>query len=687
MKTTQKTKILKKGISNFGVISHSKRTPFLFQNKIKIKSKQNQQNKNKQNKKKPKVLEYQRSDNDQWLNLISSERDIPQRFEQEGRTTFQRDYDRILFSDYFRRMQQKTQVFPLNLNTLVHNRMTHSYETNSVGRSLGQLVKQALKTVYHPPDNPKSNKKLKKKFKKIDKIVSAACLAHDLGNPPFGHSGETVIQRFWKKIQEDQEKFNVKKEKNTSQQENENSNEKKVKINPLTQKLNQCLDKGNEQRNQSVSNFLFGDEEEEEGEDEENTFEKEIGSSVSLLEKEIIDYLYFEGNSNTFRIIASQFGKRRGLYLSYSTIASTVKYPWGTKECENYINRNNKTNNKSSVESKTKTKQNNQEKLDPYQKFKQRKLKKLKSGYFERDRKVFERIFTKLSLKGKDGFYRHPLSFLVEASDDICYNVMDMEDAFKSNIINEQQISEHYENLHQESQCIIAYFESDIREKILNEPKESEKSKTFKKISPIKISKSNFPKFKPTSTKQSPMNQREEHKRWKRKYMDVGHHISKKRAILINDLIWVAYYQFCNKYRQIMEHKFFDNLLDSAFDEFKIRTNKIKSSWELFQSFSINSIYKHNSVIDLEKNGEKYLKTILNYLYDAWSFDKEIDPQIKKILPTQFFPIIKQNNKIFSKNAEFPLSYILDFISQMDDFFSLKLFEMIKDLENKNKKK
>src|SRR5690554_5233299 len=106
---------------------------------------------------------------------------------QEDRTQFQRDYDRIIFSSPFRRMQNKTQVFPLPEHIFVHNRLTHSLEVASVGRSLGNLLAQRIAS-----KNPENQL-----FQEIGTIVSAACLAHDLGNPPFGHSGESAISNFF----------------------------------------------------------------------------------------------------------------------------------------------------------------------------------------------------------------------------------------------------------------------------------------------------------------------------------------------------------------------------------------------------------------------------------------------------------------------------------------------------------
>ena len=110
----------------------------------------------------------------------------------DGRSQFQKDFDRIVFSPAFRRLQDKTQVFPLPESDFVHTRLTHSLEVSVVGRSLGNLVGETI---------IKRNTKLKKQFTKFHfgDIIAAACLAHDIGNPPFGHSGEDAIAEFFRK--------------------------------------------------------------------------------------------------------------------------------------------------------------------------------------------------------------------------------------------------------------------------------------------------------------------------------------------------------------------------------------------------------------------------------------------------------------------------------------------------------
>ena len=128
-----------------------------------------------------------------WKQLISNKR-LGQEYRHakrhDDRTEFKRDYDRLIFSAPFRRLQNKTQVFPLPGSIFVHNRLTHSLEVASVGMSLGNDVAAQLIASKHPELQGTL-------FEQIGQIVSTACLAHDLGNPPFGHSGEKAIQTFF----------------------------------------------------------------------------------------------------------------------------------------------------------------------------------------------------------------------------------------------------------------------------------------------------------------------------------------------------------------------------------------------------------------------------------------------------------------------------------------------------------
>ena len=281
-----------------------------------------------------------------WQQLISNKRlgqehRHPERH--DDRTEFKRDYDRLIFSAPFRRLQNKTQVFPLPGSIFVHNRLTHSLEVSCVGMSLGNDVAQQLLRRH-----PELSDSL---LGEIGQIVAAACLAHDMGNPPFGHSGEKAIQSFF------------------------------------TEGPGQGL-------------------------------QAEVSSQFWC------DVTHFEGNANAFRLLTHQFCGRRvgGFVMTYSMLASIVKYPFSSMAAG----------------------------------------KKGKFGFFDSEKDLFVRIASELGVirKSAEGeplrYARHPLVYLVEAADDVCYEIMDIEDAHKLKIIS-------YEDT---SQMLLSFFDSDTRERI-----------------------------------------------------------------------------------------------------------------------------------------------------------------------------------------------------------------------------
>lgn len=261
-----------------------------------------------------------------WQQLISSQRfgkEGVERDERERRTEFQRDYDRLIFSAAFRRMQNKTQVFPLPGSVFVHNRLTHSLEVSSVGRSLGADVAEHLIDKY--------GEAMRSTIQNLAPIVSASCLAHDMGNPPFGHSGESAIRTYF-----------------------------------------------TEAEGKSLQQYFTP--------------------------QQWQDLAHFDGNANTLRLLTHQFAGQRkgGFVMTYSTLASVVKYPFSSTLAG----------------------------------------KKSKFGFFAAEQENYERIAQSLGIpclertaEGAVRYARHPLVYLVEAADDICYEVMDIEDAFKLRIL------------------------------------------------------------------------------------------------------------------------------------------------------------------------------------------------------------------------------------------------------------
>lgn len=273
-----------------------------------------------------------------WERLVSPVRFGLEEFHEEradNRSEFLRDYDRLIFSSPFRRLQNKTQVFPLPGSIFVHNRLTHSLEVSCVGRSLGNNVALAL-TAKRP------ELAIHSYLSEAGHIVSAACLAHDMGNPPFGHSGENAIASYF-----------------------------------------------SEGKGLELREFLNGE--------------------------QWADVTNFEGNANAFRLLSHRFKGRRpgGFALTYSTLASIVKYPYPSSSITD----------------------------------------KKKFGFFISERENYEKIATRLGIVKLDdaaGLYaRHPFVWLVEAADDICYQIMDIEDAFKLKILSFDQTRD----------LLLAYFD------------------------------------------------------------------------------------------------------------------------------------------------------------------------------------------------------------------------------------
>lgn len=237
---------------------------------------------------------------------------------------FRKDYDRVVFCSAFRRLGRKTQVHPLAKHDHVHTRLTHSIEVGSVGRTLGYKIGNWLVAEQFLPDGFVPDD--------LASILQAACLAHDIGNPPFGHAGEYAIRHWFR--------------------ENE-------------QELRQCG-----------------------------------------MDDRVEDFTKFEGNAQGFRIV-SQLENRRnegGLRLTYATLASLVKYPWFSND----------------------------------------KRASSKFNFYHAEKNISYELFTALGLVSSEGnisvFKKHPLSYLLEAADDICYKVLDIEDAIEMELVHFNEV-------------------------------------------------------------------------------------------------------------------------------------------------------------------------------------------------------------------------------------------------------
>lgn len=266
-----------------------------------------------------------------WLQLLSPKRpgETEITTNDQTRSRFEQDYDRIIFSHPFRKLQDKTQVFPLPEDDFVHTRLTHSLEVSVVGRSLGKNAGTYLLKKYP------ALKEQGFTIGDIGAIVGAACLAHDLGNPPFGHSGED-----------------------------------------------------------SISSFFL-------------TNEKGIFFKEKVSKEEWNDLITFEGNAQGFRILNSK--THGGLKLTYATLGAFTKYPL-TSSCE---------------------------------KEKGRKSQK-KFGYYQSNSDLFQSMCDGMGLQklNDSKWCRHPLAFLVEAADDICYHIIDLEDGCRLGLVPFEQVKD-----------------------------------------------------------------------------------------------------------------------------------------------------------------------------------------------------------------------------------------------------
>ncbi|MFW5755021.1 MAG: dGTP triphosphohydrolase, partial [Tangfeifania sp.] len=380
-----------------------------------------------------------------WNHLLSAKRLGMEEWKppasSEDRSQFQRDYDRIIFSSPFRRMQNKTQVFPLPEHIFVHNRLTHSLEVASVGRSLGNLLAEIL--AAEDQENPL--------IPEIGTIVSTACLAHDLGNPPFGHSGESAISGFFKK------------------------------------------GAGMEYKNR-------------------------------LSEGEWKDFTQFDGNANAFRILTHQFkGKRPGGFaLTYSTLASIVKYPFESVHTS-----------------------------------------KSKFGYFQSEKEDYLKIAEELEIaqsSQKNGIYRrHPLVFLVEAADDICYQVMDLEDACKLGILSYDRVKELY----------LRFYDADADKKAL-----ASIESTLKKVT------------------------------------DKNEQISYLRAGVIGKLIQESIKIFSENQAKLLEGTFNQTLIGSL-------QNRQSTAMDEVKAVSFSEVYANRSVVEIEIAGFKIIGSLLEEFVGA----------------------------------------------------------------------
>lgn len=402
-----------------------------------------------------------------WLRLMQNVRlgqEQRRSRRHDDRTEFRRDYDRLIFSAPFRRMQNKTQVFPLPGSVFVHNRLTHSLEVSSVGMSLATDVTCAL--LRRHPELAGTN------VEEIGSVVSAACLAHDMGNPPFGHSGEAAIRAF----------------------------------------------------------FLDG----------KGRFVRDLVGAPLWN-----DITHFEGNANAFRLLTHRFSGRRegGFVMTYATLASMVKYPFSSF-CAG---------------------------------------KRGKFGFFHTEEHYYRRIADTLGiirLSGDDEparYVRHPLVYLVEAADDICYEIMDIEDANKLRLLSFEQTSE----------LLLNFFDDATKEQILRRIKDEGVTDDNEKVVYL-------------------------------------------RSCVIGKLKSECAEAFLNDEEKILRGAPEGALLEHVSD-------RVRTAYERCKAVSVRKIYDSKPVLDVELGGYKIMETLLSSLiYAAVDPDTYHSRQLRKRFSSQY---------------------------------------------------
>lgn len=426
------------------------------------------------------------------------------------RTAFQRDYDRIIFSSAFRRLQNKTQVFPLPRTVFVHNRLTHSLEAASVGRSLGYLIGQYIATKYKN-DIDKDSKYFFKH--NLSHVIASATLCHDIGNPAFGHSGEDAVSEYFIK------------------------NESCIK--PL------------------------------------------------ITDKQWLDLINFEGNANAIRVLTqTQNGKSKGgLLLTFSTLSAIAKYPCESQAIDKKI------------------------------------LSQKKFGFFQSEKEIFVHMANQTGMKQKQSnpicYLRHPFVWLTEAADDICYNIIDFEDAHRLKIVDHHTCLSLLKNIVVEL--------GDVNPKILEE-----------KLNTI---------------------------------TDQNDKISYLRAKSIGTLTKLVYDKYLLHLEQILSGDFNTSLFD-------LIANK-SSALQQIRNYSREHIYKHRSVIEIEHAGYQVIGTLLNFFIPIVIKEPNQLSNAEKLT----LSLLPEAYKYENREIYYRILGIIDYISGMTDDYAVELYRKMTGIE------
>lgn len=449
-----------------------------------------------------------------WHNCFSPKRYGDLKSPTDARSVYERDYDRIIFSSAFRRLQNKTQVFPLPERVFVHNRLTHSLEVVSVGRSLGMMVGQSLADEPSLKDFPDAQEFYRNQLKTV---ISAACLAHDLGNPAFGHSGEEAISKYFLDRQHD-EAFK--------------------------------------------SQFEPGEWE---------------------------DLTHFEGNANALRILTRQFNGRLagGYQITYSTLAALLKYP-----CESLARDKRQGKHRS------------------------------KFGFFQSEKDVMAKLLQELPLRQDSAsplaYFRHPFVYLVEAADDICYSIIDYEDAHRLGILPFAEVRDD----------LLALLAADPN---------TDMARVYRNLEDLRL--------------------------------DKNESIAYLRAKCISLLVQQCTQVFLQHQEAILAGTFKGSLVGSCHD--------LQQALSIIEKKSIGRIYNHESVVKIELAGFKIMSGLIEDLVEAALLEphqrQKRHQKILSLLPQQFQ--FAEDDRPYEK-----VMCLLDHVSGMTDNYALELYRNLRGI-------
>jgi dGTPase len=461
----------------------------------------------------------------EWNNIFTEKQRYYESFRitEDNRSKYQRDFDKLVFYSGFRRLQNKTQVFPLPGVAFVHNRLTHSFEVASVGRSLGKLAGERIaKDIKDLDDNARIFYKYE-----LPNVIAAGCLAHDIGNPPFGHSGEKAIAKYFI----------------------DNSN---VEI-----------------ENKKTLRTYF---------------------DSSFWE----DLITFEGNANGFRILTNSFYNKNegGLNLTLTTLASTLKYPCSSSQIS------------------------------------EDKIHAKKYNYFQSEISAFQEVCKETNMKldqyNPKSYFRHPFTYLVEAADDICNAIVDLEDAHRIGILSYDKVNGLLSKL---IRCVVKENVHLDENSKIQEPK------------------------------------------------DCNEYLSNLRTAAI-DILTVKCAAFFDEYKEAIISGNWNEKKCSLFDVVASKCEEVRE----IQEISYSKIYNHNKVIKVELTGYKVLYDLLDLFIPAILRKEKNrthrDNKIVSLIPEQFYPQEDVEPKDYLK-----VMSVLDFISGMTDTYAIQLYRDLCGIE------